>query len=364
MLATAVLAPVLLSGGTVAKATEKENAKAIETDSGKTDDRTFCGTKPIVLGIHDGMGINGWSKTSMAMVRSEADKCPNVKLLVRIGQGDLQKSIADVNEMVAQGIDALALIPDFGKAQLPSIKAATSAGVKVVPWAADPGGDSGKDYVAYVDWDPHAAGKVWAEWVAKAIHDKGNVVFLGGPAGNPVSAGELQGIVETFKGHPNITLLTGDKDWPVTNWDVAGTQKAMVALLAKYPHIDAVINDAAGDQTMAVFRAYEASNKPLVPVTSLEGNVMACEYAKLKPNNPGLEVASISARSWLGRVAARKAIAAAQGLPENEPSIYKLSLFEDSLGNLPLQCDPKHLPDASLSSKISPEAREQFGKTE
>ena len=117
-----------------------QSVDQIIANSGKTDDKSFCGTKPIVLGIHDGFGINGWSKTSMAAVRSEAAKCPNVKQMVRIGQGDLQKSITDVNDMVAQGIDALVLIPDFGKAQLPSIKAATDAGVKVVPWAADPGG--------------------------------------------------------------------------------------------------------------------------------------------------------------------------------------------------------------------------------
>jgi ribose transport system substrate-binding protein len=175
-----------------ANAAEPQSMDQIIAASGKNDDKSFCGSKPIVLGIHDGFGINGWSKTSMASVRSEAAKCPNVKQLVVIGQGDLQKSISDVNAMVAQGIDALVIIPDFGKSQLPSIKAATTAGVKVVPWAADPGGDGGKDYISYVDWDVRATGQVLAEWVAKAIHDKGDVVFLGGPAGNPVSAATLE----------------------------------------------------------------------------------------------------------------------------------------------------------------------------
>jgi ribose transport system substrate-binding protein len=129
---------------TGAGAAESQNMDQVITASGKNDDKSFCGSKPIVLGIHDGFGINGWSKTSMASVRSEAAKCANVKQLVVIGQGDLQKSISDVNGMVAQGIDALVIIPDFGKSQLPSIKAATTAGVKVVPWAADPGGEGAR----------------------------------------------------------------------------------------------------------------------------------------------------------------------------------------------------------------------------
>src|SRR5262245_59495174 len=180
--ATALAAACAAAVG--ANAAEPQSMDQIIAVSGKNDDKSFCGSKPIVLGIHDGFGINGWSKTSMASVRSEAAKCPNVKQLVVIGQGDLQKSISDVNASVAQGIDALVIIPDFGKSQLPSIKAATTAGVKVVPWAADPGGDGGKDYISYVDWDVRATGQVLAEWVA---HDKGDVVLLGGPAGNPAS---------------------------------------------------------------------------------------------------------------------------------------------------------------------------------
>ena len=202
-------------------------ADQILATSGVTNDTSFCGTKNITLGIHDGFGINGWSKSSMAAVRSEAAKCPNVKQVVRIGQGDLQKSISDVNGLVAEGIDALVIIPDFGKAQLPSLKAATKAGVKVVAWAADPGGKPGEDYVAYVDWDQVSAGRAWAEWTAKAIGGKGNVVFLGGPAGNPVSANSLAGIKTAMAKYPGITMLTGYDDWPITNWDAALLQKTL-----------------------------------------------------------------------------------------------------------------------------------------
>lgn len=135
-------------------------------------------------------------------------------------------------------------------------------------------------------------------------------------------------------------------------------------MLAKYPNIAAVVDDGGGDELVSVFRAYEAAGRPMVPVATFEGNVLACEYAKIKPNNPGLELATISGRNWTGRVAARKAIAAAEGVPDNEPSIFKLPLFEDTLANrLPL-CDPRQAPDAMLSAKLTPEEREKYGKTE
>jgi ribose transport system substrate-binding protein len=361
LLAASSLAALLIG----APASMAQDAAAVVQAAGKTDDTAFCGTKDMVLGIHDGFGVNGWSKASMAAVRSEAAKCANVKQLVRIGQADLQKSISDVNGMVSEGIDALVIIPDWGKAQLPSLQGATDAGVKVVPWAADPGGENGKDYVEYLDWDEHAAGVSWANWVIEATGGEGNVVFLGGPAGNPVSGNALKGIQDTFKDHPKMTLLTGYADWPVTNWDAAQVQQAMSAMLAKYPKIDAVINDSDGFATMGVIRAYQAANKPLVPVASLEANALACEYDKLKGEQPNFQIGTISGRNWIGRVAARKAIAAFQGIENKEPARFDLGIFESSLkgGKAPV-CDANEAPDTFASSGFKAGELAEFGKTE
>ena len=124
------------------------SADEIIAAAGITADTSFCGTEPIKLGIHDGFGVNPWSQASMAAVRLEANKCSNVEQVVLIGGGDLQKSISDVNSLVTQGVDGLVIIPDFGEAQLASLQQATQAGVKVVPWAADPNGVDGTDFVS------------------------------------------------------------------------------------------------------------------------------------------------------------------------------------------------------------------------
>jgi ribose transport system substrate-binding protein len=356
------LAIAVTFGSGLLPARAEDTAKII-AESAKTADSSFCGTKKITLGVHDGFGVNGWSRASMAAVRSEAAKCANVKQVIRIGQGDLQRSISDVNGLVSEGVDALAIIPDWGKSQLPSLRAATDAGVKVVPWAADPAGND-KDYVAYLDWDEQYAGAAWAEWVAKALHGEGNVVFLGGPAGNPVSAHELAGVVETFKKYPKIKLLTGDKEWPVTNWDSAMIQQQMTALLGKYPKIDAVINDSDGFAALGVVRAYQAADKPLVPLASLEANGLACEYLKLKDKNPNFQIGTISSRNWIGRIAARKAIAAAQGIPNSEPTRFNLGIFEDSLGGRTPICDPAAGPDTFNSNQLSAAELAKYGKPE
>jgi ribose transport system substrate-binding protein len=354
------------SNGAVAGTQSAGNAPTLTADqevanAGKTDDKSFCGTKQITLGIHDGFGINAWSQESLAAVRSEAAKCPNVKTVVAIGEGDLQKSISQVNSMVAQGVNALVLIPDFGQAQLASIRAATQAGVKVVPWAADPSGTPGTDYVSYVDWQSSDAGTRWAQWMVKTLNGKGNVAFIGGPAGNPVTAGQLKSVVSVIQANPGMKLLTGDKDWPVTNWDPATAQKVMSSLLAKYPKIDGIISDY-GTDALAATRALQAANRPLVPLATLDANGLGCLYGKEKASSPNFQLATISSRNWLGRIAARKAIAAAEGIANNEPSQFQLPIIEDSTGSDKPVCQSGQPDDFYNSNKLDPAEIAQYGK--
>ncbi len=149
---------------------------------------SFCGTKPITLAVLDGFGINAWSQ---ALVRGgplrggevqerEGDRVPPAAATCRSRSPTSARA-------VAQGANAIVVIPDFGQSELAAIQQATQAGVKVVPWGADPGGKAGTDYVSYVDWNCRSyAGTIWANWMVKALHGKGNVIYLGGPAGNPV----------------------------------------------------------------------------------------------------------------------------------------------------------------------------------
>ncbi|MDX6727840.1 MAG: ribose transport system substrate-binding protein [Baekduia sp.] len=321
----------------------------------------WCGTKPITLGIQDGGGLNGWSKSSLEQVQLEAKKCPAIKKTIVVNAGfDLQKAISGTNSLVAQGANAIVIIPDAGgPAELAGIRAATARGVKVVPWGSDPGGTPGKDYVTYVDWDPKAAGATWATWLAKSMKDKGNVIYLGGPAGNAVDKGELAGVLETFKQHPNIKLLTGTSanSWPVTNWDPAQTQKVMSGLLTRYPKIDGILM-GDGQSSAAVVKVLKAAGRPIPPVATLEANQVACTWKSMNSGATGFDLATISGRNWMGRLAVRKAVAAVNGIPNTEKSIISLPLFEDSVagGNLAPHCDSTRPPDAYMSNDLLSQA--------
>src|SRR5438552_10652409 len=356
MLVVVAWAAVSATASPARKAATWPTAAQEIAKSGISSGIPFCGSKQITLAVLDGFGINAWSQESFAAVRSEAAKCKNVKQIVLAGGGDLQKMIADVSSAVAQGANAIVINPDLGQAELAAIKQATAAGVKVVAVYSDPGGSPGADYVSVVKWNNSHAGTIWAQWMVKALKGHGNVVFTGGPAGSAVGIGQLAAIVKVFAKYPGMHLLTGTKSWPVTNWDLATAQKATAALLAKYPKIDGIISNY-GTDALASARAFQNAGRKLVPVTTLDANALSCLYKKA-----GVAMSTRSSGNWLGRVAARKAIAAAEGLPNGEPSDYNIPFFEDTLAGKPLQCNPKAPDDFYASNKLTLATIAKYGK--
>jgi ribose transport system substrate-binding protein len=312
-----------------------------------------CGEQPMTVAYADGAGGNAWRKIVRAEFEDEARKCPNVeKVLYTDAQGNPQKAISDLNGLVAQGADVIVAHGDAGEALLPAVRNATRKGVKYVPILHFPGGKPGKDFVDYVAESNEAQGETWAQWMIKTLKGKGNIVFLGGTPGNPLSEAEAVGIRRALAEAPGVKLLEGPVD---TNWDPAQTQKVMAGLLAKYKKIDGVISDYGGGAVGAI-RAFVQANRPLVPFVANDSNGWACMYARYKKSNPGFEMASTSSRTWIIRPGLRKGVAAFQGTSNPEPSRIELPIIEDSTAGNPPKCDRDLPPDAILSTGLAPRA--------
>ena len=310
----------------------------------------------ITLGVVDGGGTNSWSKTVLAEIESEAAKCPAIgKADYVAGSFDLETTTSGITSLAAKGTDIILVIPDAGpgEAHLAAIRQATQAGSIVVNFASDPQGKAGTDYLDYTDQSPKFVGTTKAQWLVDQLGDEGgNVVFFGGPAGALVSTQEYAGAVEVFADNPQITLLSPE---PIaTNWDPAQAQQAMAGLLSGGDKIDAVIADY-GASASGVIRAYEAAGITLPLIATTDDNSLSCGFAALKATNPGYELATVSSRTWNGRVALRKALAAFTGGSDQEPSIYNLALFEDSTGSTDGTVTPEEacLPDAPADATPS-----------
>lgn len=323
----------------------------------------FCGTKPLKVALADGFGGNSWRKITRAAFENDAKKCKNItKIIYTDANGDTQKAISDFNSLIAQKVNVIVTFVDAGPALLPTIKKATKAGIKVVPYVAGPGGVPGKDYVDLVAEDIKTYGGALAEWTIKAMKGKGNLVMLGGGAGNGYSQGVYDGVVAAVKKHPGVTLLNTD-GFVATDWEPGKTQQVVAGLITKYGQIDGVVADYGGGSVGGI-RAFIAAGKPLPVWSANDSNEFACLWYQYNPTQSQFQIATESSRNWISAVALHKGLAAANGIVNTEPSIFNLQIIEDSTNpKLMPKCDKTLPPDAILSAGLSvTQLKKLFGK--
>ncbi|GGL16435.1 substrate-binding domain-containing protein [Nocardia jinanensis] len=318
----------------------------------------LCGTDTVRVALADGVGDNAFRKTARAEFEDEARQCPNIELLPYAdGQGNPQKAIGDIKALVAQGVDALVVFPDAGPALIPTLREAFEAGVSVVPYTASPGGEAGVDYTAFVGHNTVNDGRAWARWTCETLGPGGgNAVFLGGTPGNAQSLTEIAGIEAELAENPGCAAVTllNDPGAPIdTGWNPAQTQKVVAGLITKYPKIDAVITDS-GDASLGGIRAFLQAGRPLPIWTANDVNGFACAFQDNHPKQPGFQVVTVSSRTWMVRLALRKAVADAQGIDDPEPNIVDIPIVENSVDpKAQPRCDRGLPSSAVLSSELS-----------
>jgi ribose transport system substrate-binding protein len=350
---TAEEAPAEEAGGSAeseagAEAGAGSEAEAESETTSAEGTPPWCGEKEITLALADGFGDNNWRKITKAEAEAEAGLCPSVtEVTYTDGQGNTQKAISDLEGLTAQGVSAAVVFPDAGKAMLPAITNMYKAGVVTVPYRVFPGGEEGVNYTKFISTDFKEAGKLWGEWLLKALPKGGKVLTLGGPAGNTQSLEEYEGMGEVIKGK-GIELI-GEQPFSVTNWEPAKTQQVVSASLAKYPEIDAITTDF-GAALASAFPAFEQAGREIPPIATEDSNELGCIQKE-----KGFPLFTVDSQNWMVRLAVDWAVAeATEGTPPST-TVSPQKPFEDSITGKPnpVQCNKSLTGEAILSSHLS-----------
>ena len=285
--------------------------------------------------------------------RREAALCPSVKELIYTdGQGDLQKSISDIQGLVSQGADAVVVFPDASEAILPTLQEAYAAGVVTVPYRVYPGGEDGVDYTAYIALDAANDGKTYCEWIKTARPDGGTVLVMSGPAGNSQGldmSGELRSCLGAEGGKYEFI---GEEPYEVTNWDPALAQEVLTAAVAKYGCIDAIAYDF-GPALVGALPEFEKAGCPLPALATSDGNILACYWQDQTDQGNTFDLMTVQTGNDHARTAIDYAVAVATGGEVPATPTHQHKMFENSLDpSMPVTCRPD-LPDfAFLSAEL------------
>jgi len=184
-------------------------------------------------------GIVWWANEAKKELE-KAHKDLKVTIKTAANAGEQANQLQDL--VSANKINALVVFPFESAALTKPVAQVKAKGVYVT--VVDRGLTDTSAQDAYVAGDNTAFGKVPAEYLAKALDGKGNIVALRGIA-TTLDNERMDAFNSVIKNHPGIKLL----DAKYGNWNRDDAYKVMQDYLTRFKQIDAVW---AADDDMAV----------------------------------------------------------------------------------------------------------------
>ena len=178
-----------------------------------------------------------------------------VELIPNSADKDLNKQINQVQNFIAQKVDAIILCPVDSQGILSAVMAANNAHIPV--FTADIASKGGK-VVCHVASDNMQGGRLDGEYLGKLLNGKGNVAILDLRTVTSVQD-RVKGFKEALKAFPGITIVADE--------DVDGAKREnavpkAINVLTAHPDINAIfgINDPVALGALSALKQLNKSN--------------------------------------------------------------------------------------------------------
>ena len=204
------------------------------------------------IGItQNNVGVDSYQTTYEKALIAAAAANADVEAVVLDAGGDVARQIAQVEDLIQQGVDAIIIWPTNGEAVIPAVRKAHQAGIPVIVTNSNIA-EAGFEFVrSFSGPDNITQGSRSAEimcerFTALGIQDEAKVVQISGQPGYTTAIERQKG----FDDHlpevcPNVTVLETQPG----DWNREKSQQVMEAFLVKYDDIDGVYS---GDDNMGV----------------------------------------------------------------------------------------------------------------
>lgn len=227
-----------------------------------------------------------WLTTLRDAMTAYADTQEGVELVMVDSKEDVATQLSQVENFVAQQMDAIILIPANTDATDPMTKLATDAGIPLVYVNRKP--VNLPEGVAYVGSDSIVAGRLQMEWIAEKLGGKGNIVIMNGNLAQEAAQMRTAGVKEVAANFPDIKIIKEDTgNWSrdqglalMENWLSTGDEINAVASNNDEMAIGAISAiDAAGKLGQIIVGGVDASPDALAEMDKERLNVTVFQNA-------------------------------------------------------------------------------------
>ena len=202
------------------------------------DEKTLAAVsaKPVTAGKVIGMSQcnlgEPWRVQMNEDIKNAAAKHPGLKVVFKDAQNDSLKQVAQIEEFISAGADAIIVSPKEAAPLTPVISAAYEKGIPVIVLDRRVLGDK---YTCFIGANNKKIGKAAGEWIVKKLGGKGNIVELKGLMTSTPGQDRNSGFREGIKGSNLKIIFEADMKWLEPD-----ARKEMESALARFKNIDLV----------------------------------------------------------------------------------------------------------------------------
>ena len=339
----AILAMVATAcgGGDDSEAAAEGDAAVEQSAAGEDAGAESGGDGEYVLGVSNTLVGNGWREEMICSIKAEALARGNVsRVIVANRNGGPTEQIADLENLISQGVDAIIVNPSDREALNPVIEAAAEQGIVTV--AVDQAVSAESAYVATND--QVAYGRIGAEWLFEQIGGEGTVVEARGVDGVPADEDRHQGFTEALENYPDIEVIE-----IFTDFDFSTAGQAALDLINS--------RDLDGwwtsGQDYTVVNAFETTGTPYIPVVGADTNEFLNQMISLQ--DEGFVGAAVTNPATIGGVGASIALDVLEGEEVERETLLTPELWtmDDDAETIEANYFPDR--DATFSTQVTVE---------
>ena len=292
---------------------------------------------------------NSWSVQLYQEFKYDAENlfADKVDVTYVESEGDISKQIANLEDLIAKGVDVIITTPNDTTALNSTLQEAMDEGIKVILLCAGIDGDA---YDTLITVDEVEFGRVGGQWLADQLGGKGKIICLNGISGLSTSELRYEGAKSAFDKYPDIEILAVED----ANWDYAMGKTVTADLLAAYPEIDGVWSQG-GAMTLGAIEAFKAANRELVPMTGEDNNGLRKAW-----NESGSEGIGCAKPTWLARVALENAVKLMNGETVEKDQIYPVQTI--TTADIPNSVHPDLSDDVWCGTELPNEVLQEIFK--
>jgi len=297
-----------------------------------------AGDEDFVLGVSNTLVGNGWREQMICSIKAEATASGVVSEVVVVNRnGGPTEQIADLENLISQGVDAIILNPTDREALNATLEEAISQGIVVV--AVDQAVTAEGAYVATND--QVAYGEVGARWLFEALGGEGRVIEMRGIDGVPADTDRHEGFTAALADFPGIEVVAET----FTGWELTPAAEQALDILTTQ-EVDGIWTSGID---LTVVEQFAVAGVEPVPVVGADNNGFVGQLLE------GLPGAAVTNPPAIGAVGASIAISALQGEEPESVTTLTPALFDNTqTEELEAQYDPEQQDFWSTYVEIDP----------